>query len=224
MTRYIQRLALLASVLGLFTLMSAMGETETLDDATWFLASDASSLNFISVKNEDIGETHAFQSLRGSIDPDGNARLVVDLTSVETGIDIRNQRMKELFFEVGRYGEASFFLKVATALKSIPPGAHEAVDVIGSLNLHGETVALEASLIVNRLSETRVAVSSLTPILVHTEDFKLVEGLNRLRTIAGLDSIQPLVPVTFNLVFEASEEGVMLRDLDGGALGAPAGS
>ena len=56
----------------------------------WTLDPDASRLRFASVKNDRVAEDNGFTALSGQITPDGEIRLAVDLETVETGIDIRN--------------------------------------------------------------------------------------------------------------------------------------
>ena len=89
--RIVQR-ALLASAA--FALSAAAS-------AQWSLDLDNSQLSFVTVKAEHIAEVHSFSRLEGQIDAAGNARISIDLSSVETGIAIRNERMQSMLFETG---------------------------------------------------------------------------------------------------------------------------
>lgn len=55
--------------------------------------------------NEDasISDHHGFATLSGGVDASGKAWLRVDLASVESNIDKRNQRIREHLFEVEHY-------------------------------------------------------------------------------------------------------------------------
>ena len=61
--------------------------------ARWQLDSDASNLSFISIKNGTIVETHTFSTLSGEVGNDGNAAVIIALSSVQTLIPIRDERM-----------------------------------------------------------------------------------------------------------------------------------
>ena len=56
--------------------------------ADWTLSPE-STLRFISTKNTNISEVHHFRSMSGSVTDDGKANVLINLTSVETGIPIR---------------------------------------------------------------------------------------------------------------------------------------
>lgn len=64
--------------------------------ADWMLDKDQSVLNFITTKNASKTEVQSFDIMQGSI-KQSLATLTVDLSSVDTGIDIRDERLRELF-------------------------------------------------------------------------------------------------------------------------------
>jgi len=66
---------------------------------TWTLDSAASKLAFGSIKKDKIGEVHSFETINGTVAADGSVAINIDLTSVQTNIDIRNERMKEHVFK-----------------------------------------------------------------------------------------------------------------------------
>jgi hypothetical protein len=53
------------------------------------------------------------------------------------------------------------------------------------------------------LTADRLLVSSVRPVIVNAGPLGLDEGVERLREAAGLPSISPAVPVTFQLTFLA---------------------
>src|SRR5690606_26511938 len=69
-------------------------DAAALADAAWQLQPGQSRLNFVSVKNSTHAEVHSFTELRGSVDAQGALTLQVALASLDTGIDIRDQRMR----------------------------------------------------------------------------------------------------------------------------------
>ena len=65
-----------------------------------------SQVQFVSIKNNTVGEVSHFETLSGSVTDAGDVEVRVVLDSVETNVGIRNERMKTMLFEVGLYPEA----------------------------------------------------------------------------------------------------------------------
>ena len=169
--------------------------------AQWTLSADDSSLSFISVKAEHIAEVHSFARLSGEIDSGGEAVVSIDLTSVQTGIDIRNERMQSMLFDTDMYPRAQVSADVDVAvLSSMAVGESAVLEVPLAINLHGEVLTLSAPLRVSHV-QGGLRVDTLAPIIVKADAFALVDGIESLREIAGLPSISRSVPVSFSLLF-----------------------
>ena len=169
--------------------------------AQWTLSADDSSLSFISVKAEHIAEVHSFARLSGEIGSGGEAVVSIDLTSVQTGIDIRNERMQSMLFNTDMYPRAQVSADVdAAALSSMAVGESAVLEVPLAINLHGEVLTLSAPLRVSHV-QGGLRVDTLAPIIVKADAFALVDGIESLREIAGLPSISRSVPVSFSLLF-----------------------
>ena len=67
--------------------------------AQWSLDNDSSTLSFVTVKADHVGEVHTFDHLTGTIEDDGAVVITIELASVNTMIDIRNERMQAMLFE-----------------------------------------------------------------------------------------------------------------------------
>ena len=189
----LQRVALAVTALAFSAVASAQ----------WSLDLDDSQLSFVTVKAEHIAEVHSFSRLEGQIDAAGNARISIDLTSVETGIAIRNERMQTMLFETGLYPQATVRAAINTdALSGIAVGEDMTLDTQLTLALHGAETAISAPLRVTRQTDG-VRVTTLSPLIVTAESVGLVAGVESLREIAGLPSISRAVPVTFSVKFVA---------------------
>ncbi|MDA0791594.1 MAG: YceI family protein [Proteobacteria bacterium] len=177
-------------------------------NADWVLDSDGSTLNFSSIKNGAVVEPHLFAELGGKVDSSGAARVEVTLGSVDTMIPIRDERLREILFEVTRFPMAVFETEVPAA-QFIELAVGESVDyqLQGKLNLHGAIAEVSVPVRVTKTGATTVSVSSQRPLVVSAGAFGLVEGLEALRKIAGLDAITPMVPVSFSLVFVRDSMG-----------------
>jgi hypothetical protein len=169
----------------------------------WQLATDASRISFVSVKSGTIAEAHSFGVLAGSVSETGEARIAISLDSVETHIDIRNERMREHLFETNLHPEAIITAQIdLTRFDAMPVGARQADLLDLTLNLHGVDATIHADLIITRLGHDRVLVETTTPILIHADDFDLQDGLDVLQGLANLPGITPVAPVMFAVVFE----------------------
>jgi polyisoprenoid-binding protein YceI len=169
--------------------------------AQWQLAGAPSSLYFLSIKKGSVAETHHFDRLSGSY-ADGTGHLTIDLTSVETGIDIRDKRMREQLFEVGRFAEATVTLEVDDQrIAALEPGRHVTLDTTATLSLHGQDQELDTLLDVTRLADDTLLVRNLKPVVIDAGAFNLAAGVEKLREIAGLSAISPAVPAQFTLYF-----------------------
>ena len=173
--------------------------------AQWSLDNSASTLSFVTVKADHVGEVHTFDQLSGSIDDRGNVEIMVELASVNTLIDIRNERMQNMLFETNLFPRAMITGDVDLAsFVEMSPGASITAQVEFELDIHGVSNSYNTELIVTRLVNGVVASTS-KPIIVTAASHGLVDGVEALREIAGLPSISRSVPVTFNVVFDESE-------------------
>lgn len=171
--------------------------------SAYTLVSDKSKLVFTSIKSGSVIEVHEFTSLSGEINEQGVASVTIDLASVETGIDIRNERMKSMLFHVEKYAQARVQTEVLlSALNNLNVGESFHRHVPVSVALHGQKQDLIAHSDVVKTSENTVTIYSTKPVLVNAAEFNLVKGITALQKIAGLPSIATSVPVTFKLVFK----------------------
>ena len=170
--------------------------------AHWSLDNEASSLSFVTVKAEHVAEAHSFDRLSGTIGDNGDVEITIELASVNTMIQIRNERMQEMLFETNMFPEATISGSIdLDALTDMDAGASTARQIDFELSLHGQSVALAADVQINRTGEG-VVVSTLKPIIVMSDAFALTAGVEKLREVAGLPSISRAVPVSFTVVFE----------------------
>lgn len=169
--------------------------------AAWVLDNDKSSLHFISTKKEHVSEVHHFTQLSGSVNDDGQLSVVIALASVETGIDIRNQRMRDNLFIVEHMPTATLSANLPESLLKLLPGESTIATVSAELSLNGHSKTLDVDVRVSRLSAQTLLADSVKPILIKADDYKLAEGVTVLKELAGLPGISLTVPVNFNLSF-----------------------
>ena len=170
--------------------------------ADWELDNTASVVNFVTVKNNSVGEVNTIKSLEGSIGVHGMAHLTLHLASVETLIEIRNERMRELLFEVTEFPVARVTAEVDPALFAASSGGGvRQVDLPLTLEMHGAEKVLNAFVSVVVEDDGDLIVTTTHPVLVNAADFGLEGGVEALRKVAGLNSISNVVPVSMQLRF-----------------------
>jgi len=170
--------------------------------AQWALINDESTVNYVSIKKSKVAEVNSFKTLNGSIENNGQIAVEIDLASVDTNVPIRDERMKTLFFQVATFPKAvistALDLKAVTDM-NIGDTYKDSMNI--SLSLHGVSKQMVADVRIVKLTKNRVLAESLKPVIVNTDDFKLSEGVEKLREVANLPSISSAIPVTFSLVF-----------------------
>lgn len=170
--------------------------------ADFQLDNAASTLNFISIKKDKVGEVHTFKQLQGSIAGSGEAQVTIGLTSVETNIAIRNERMNKLLLETGMFPTARVSTTLdMTLLETSVAGQATSAPVELTLDLHGASKVILSDLRVIGLADGALLVSTVNPIMLSATDFGLDAGILKLAEVAKLPSIASVVPVTFSLVF-----------------------
>jgi len=179
--------------------------TAPLADADWTLVPGESQLSFVTVKGGNTGEAHRFETLSGTVAKDGKASLTVDLASVDTGVDIRDQRMRDMLFEIGTYPQAVLTTSIDPAsVRDLAVGAQLRQTVPATLDVHGTKVPLDADLDIVRIAPDKVLVETAKPLIVDAAAAGLGQGVEALRKVANLPEISTAVPVTASLVFTSA--------------------
>ena len=172
--------------------------------AGWSLNGDASSLYYVTSKAAAISELNSFGELSGSITDDGSASVAISLGSVDTAIDIRNERMRDIVFQVATYPLATVSLAAdAGRLNSLEAGDSYMATYDATIEMNGmqQTVALEV--VVSGLKGGGLLVALARPLILNVAVFGFAEGVEQLREIAGLPSINNNIVVDFTLQFDA---------------------
>ncbi|KOO59322.1 hypothetical protein WH43_04545 [Rheinheimera sp. KL1] len=169
--------------------------------ADWSVNSAQSSLNFVSVKNDVVAETHSFKDLTGSLTEAGEFAVTIPAMSIDTIIPIRNERILEHVLAAKQYGTINAKGKVdSKVLAGLKTGDSLVVDQALDLTLLTKTQSLTAKVKVTKVSDSQLVVTTIAPIMLDVTKFDLGAGVEKLRELAGLKAISPMVPTTFSLV------------------------
>jgi len=170
--------------------------------AEWELDGASSVISFGSIKNDAIGEAHTFGGLSGKVDADGMVSIAIDLTSVNTNIDIRNERMGEHVFAGA--SQANLVAEVdMAAMEALGTGESMTMEIVGDLSLLGTEVPVYLDMFVLRISDNQVMASTNTATYISTEELGVDAGVDVLQGLANLDSITRVSPVTVRFMFNA---------------------
>jgi len=163
---------------------------------TWILNPEFSSISIITTKNDSIAEVSNFTNFTGQINNDGMLKIIIDLNSLETNIPIRNSRIQEHLFQTDIYKTA----EVTAQLKpnDLNIGIH---NITFDVDLHGLSVMMNAEFMVFEQYGNKVVVLH-KPLIFDAKNFGFENGINTLKNLAKLYSIDFTIPINVILSFE----------------------
>jgi outer membrane protein OmpA-like peptidoglycan-associated protein/polyisoprenoid-binding protein YceI len=192
-----------------FLLSAPTARAQLLPAGPWTLDQNASSLSFQSIKKGSIVETNTFAGFEGVITEDGQAEIQIILESVDTGVDIRNVRMRFLFFETYKYPIATVRAEIAPEdFRDLAAVGRKRIDLAYTLELHGHQKEFVTPVNVTMIDADTVSVASAAPVVVDVKSFGFENGLVKLQEAVGGIDIVPSATVSFDMVFNAAQPAV----------------
>ncbi|MCB9791792.1 MAG: YceI family protein [Alphaproteobacteria bacterium] len=166
-------------------------------------------LDVITVKNGDAEVPGRLTGLSGELKlpkADSWAQLdgsfTVDLSTWDTGLELRDTRIKETFFQVAEHPSVSFDVsKVEGGGDMKVGGPAQDMTLHGKLSLYGASKDVSLPIAVTRTSEGGYAVVSKEPLVLDVNDFGMAEPLEALRVLCAHDSLSNTVKVSLRLAF-----------------------
>jgi len=179
---------------------------EPAEQGAYSINNEQSLISFVTTKKVTATEANRFDTINASIDSEGNVRILIDLDSVNTNISVRDQNIRQYLFETDTYPIAEITATLAqNIIIGIAVGSSQQIQMPVSLTLHGVTQSIDSVLLVQRLSENKLVVGTLKPIIINADDYGLMPGIDMLKNIASLTSISMAIPVDVQLVFEKQQ-------------------
>jgi len=189
--------------IAILTQSAALAASSDKEAGHWVLDAELSSFTFASVKNDTIAEVHSFSGLSASVNPEtGIAVLEIETDTVESGIDIRNQRMKTHLFHTGTHKLATASAEVPANIWTLNIGETIQAELDVEVTIVGIAVPIYVDVDVTHMADHSVVVTPAKQVMLSAGNWALDQGIGKLRSIAGLDSIDLISPVTFRLVFK----------------------
>lgn len=168
-----------------------------------------SSVQFVTTKAGQpgvggISEVQSFKRYTGGMAADGRVSFDIDLASVDTGVGIRDERLRNMLFMVQATPQARFTAQIDPAVaRALRTAGFSDIDVKGNLALAGQTRPVDAKLRVTRLAGGALQVATRAPIVVDANQYGMKAGVEALREVMGLNFLASAAPVSFTLVLNA---------------------
>ena len=181
----------------------SMTSCQSKPPSSWNLLGDESKINYASIKNNNLMENNIFEILEGSVNLDGSAEFLINLNSVNTNNDIRDERLRNILFKTETYPIAKVTSLINLSdYENLSVGSSIIKNFNFKITFHGLTGSFEAEMEIFRLGMNKVLVKNIEPVIVDGGDYGLHTEFKQLQQLAGLDSVVPVVPVTVSLLFE----------------------
>lgn len=170
--------------------------------ADWTLDAGNSNISYGTIKNDMIGENNTFKTISGSLTDNGHVNIDIDLASVDTLIEVRDGRMRDIVFKVAENATAKLSGDMNLQVHEDQEiGTSRVIEATIGLELVGQKIDQDVTLVVTRLAENKVMVTPHGVMFIDADDYDLVEAIETLRGLAGLDTIATVVPMSFYLTF-----------------------
>lgn len=166
----------------------------------WILMPETSSISFVSTKKGNIGEAHYFQTFSGGIDNE-KATVSIDPASIQSGVEIRDSRMKEHLFKTRLYPTIEISAS-SEELNSLKIDTPVSMTVSATLSLHNVSNEITLDMLVTKHSNAMLSIVSQKPVIIRAEDYGMSEGVLKLANLVGDIPITQAVPTFFSLNFQ----------------------
>lgn len=190
------------AMLGAAAIFVASSLFSTAALADWTLDAGNSNISYGTVKNDMIGESNTFKTISGYLNNNGQINIDIDLASIDTLIEIRDGRMRDIVFKVSENTTAK--LRGDINLKDHDNqeiGTSRVIETTFSLEFVGQKIDHDVKLLVTRLAENKVMVTPHGVMFIDADDYDLLDAIEILRNLAGLDTIASVISMGFYLTF-----------------------
>ncbi len=184
--------------------MTSMASDAMQSTGNW--VSTDSQVHFTSNKtnkqNKTITEESSFATSSAQLSADGAFAMSIDLASVKTNIDLRDERLRDWVFEVAKFPKAEISGKIdMNAIGSLKTGDSLQLKQPLTLDIHGNKLDIDAQLMLKRSADNSISVETTEPVMLDAKKMGMSEGVAKLVEVMALASINEQIPVTFKGTF-----------------------
>ena len=158
--------------------------------------------NKTNKQNKTITEESSFATSSAQLSADGVFAMSIDLASVKTNIDLRDERLRDWVFEVAKFPKAEISGKIdMNAIGSLKTGDSLQLKQPLTLDIHGNKLDIDAQLTLKRSADNSISVETTEPVMLDAKKMGMSEGVAKLVEVMALASINEQIPVTFKGTF-----------------------
>jgi OOP family OmpA-OmpF porin len=178
----------------------------------WVLNSAQSNIYIQTEKLQGVVEKHKFTRIEGNVSANGDASIKIDLGTLDTGVDLRNVRMRFLLFETFKFPTAEITAKLdKSKLRDLETRSRVSYTLAARVNLHGVVREMEIPVAIARVDANTVTVSTIKPVVVGADLFDFAKGIAKLSDAMGGIRIVPEASISFDLAFGTGSLKPMLE-------------
>lgn len=156
----------------------------------------------VSATNGTVTELNTFDKASATLNFDGKLDAVIDLGSVNSGIEIRDQRLQDHIFSSVKNMALLVSGKVDLSdINQLEVGQSLVLHQPLHLTFGGKEIDVSAELLVVRQADNQLSVTSLKPMILDLTLFDVDQGVNKLTELAGLNAIALQVPTFLHAAF-----------------------
>lgn len=179
------------------------------------LAPGTSIIYAIARKDGKVPVTGSLNLTAGSLDFAAGAKpaatLTVDLESYDSGLPLRNERVRHLFFnsdqpDLAKATFSSDGIAVEDVQKLRAEQKLAGVAVSGTLSFHGESHKMQTTLDIAYTGDARLSVKTSTPIAFKISDWQLADNLKAMMMACGHLSVDDIVSLDITAEFSPGSE------------------
>ena len=163
------------------------------------MALESGKIDLVQLKNGSAEVPASLATPKGRLNADGTGSFEIDLGSWDSALELRDTRVRDLFFKAPEHPKATFTLKSAEGLKTdIAVGESSSATLKGELSMYSgkSDVEIPATLTHNTDGSFQLATSQ--PFQVSIESLGLNENLQVLIKECAHESIGDAVDVSFD--------------------------
>lgn len=159
-----------------------------------------SVVSFATIKKQYVVEPATMTSLSGQVKANGLTHLYLPINQLDTGVALRNQRLRTIIFDSGQYPNI-----ILTA--QVPPELLTTESVISqislpiSVTLRDQTTTFDVPLNIINTGDL-IVIASVEPFIVDVHKLNVTKTqMIRLADTVGAIAIASQIPVSFSLLF-----------------------
>lgn len=156
----------------------------------------------VTASNSTVTELNTFDTASATVNFDGKLKAVIDLRSVNSGIEVRDQRLEDNVFTSVKDLKLLISGKVDLSdIDQLEVGQSLVLQQPLHLTFGGQEIDVTAEVLVARQADNQLNVTSLKPIILDLTLFGVNQGVNKLTELAGLNAIALQVPTFLHTTF-----------------------